>query len=109
MPYTISVALPKIFKHIDHLGMFSEIFDEELYAIKNKHFLIEKLICSYVKKYFAVCNSESDEYTAREIKHPNQNSQKELVNNELKLVKRRKINNNLIKSVKSPLGQTVNS
>lgn len=89
--------------------MFSEIFDEELYAIKNKHLLIEKLICSYVKKYFAVCNSESDEYTAREIKHPNQNSQKELVNNELKLVKRRKINNNLIKSVKSPLGQTVNS
>ena len=39
-PYKISVTLPRIFKHIDHLGMFSEIFDEELYAIKNKHHLI---------------------------------------------------------------------
>ncbi len=67
-PYKISVPLPRIFKHIDHLGMFSEIFDEELYAIKNKHLLIEKLICSYVKKHLAVCILETDEFTNAEIK-----------------------------------------
>ncbi len=75
-PYKISVPLPKIFKNIDQLGMFSEIFDEELYAIKNKHFLIEKLICSYVKRHLAVSIFETDEYAGSELKfsHPTDQS-----------------------------------
>jgi len=38
------VAIPKIFKAIEQHGFNFEIFDDDLYSIKYKHFLITKLI-----------------------------------------------------------------
>jgi hypothetical protein len=48
----ISVPLPKIFKSIDSIGLSSEFFDDDLYAIKYRHKIITKLISFYAKKFF---------------------------------------------------------
>ena len=41
---TKQVAIPKIFKAIEQHGFNFEIFDDDLYSLKYKHFLITKLI-----------------------------------------------------------------
>ncbi len=47
----ISVPLPKIFKSIETIGLSSEFFDDDLYAVKYRYKIITKLISIYAKKF----------------------------------------------------------
>ena len=47
----IAVSLPKIFRKIEHMGISSAEFDEELYGIRHRYNIITKVLSIYIKKF----------------------------------------------------------
>ena len=56
----LSIPLPNIFKFVDIHGLNSELFDDDLYAIKYKSQIILKVLSQYLKKYIAMSAVSED-------------------------------------------------
>lgn len=48
------MQLPTLFNYIQNYGINAKLFDEDLYAIKYRYRLIQKLISKYVKKFVSI-------------------------------------------------------
>ena len=54
------VRIPKIFKQLESIGLSSDKFDQDLYAIRHRHKIIPKIIATYVKKYLQISDYDPE-------------------------------------------------
>jgi len=58
--FIAQISLPKLFRNMEREGINDETFDEDLYAIRYKHLIIEKAIINYLRKNLQIVEYDQD-------------------------------------------------